>query len=53
MVGDPHRIIADTDYGFDPSADNHDVADEIVWAKLAALVEGPDIVSRWCFQMLK
>jgi 5-methyltetrahydropteroyltriglutamate--homocysteine methyltransferase len=44
-VGDPHRIIAGTDCGFDTSAGIGDVAPSVVWAKLAALRAGADIAS--------
>ena len=36
-VGDPHRVIAGTDCGFDTSAGISDVAPSVVWEKLAAL----------------
>jgi 5-methyltetrahydropteroyltriglutamate--homocysteine methyltransferase len=39
-VGDPHRIIAGTDCGFDTSAGLGDVAPSLVWEKLAALRVG-------------
>ncbi len=39
-VGDASRIIAGTDCGFDTSAGMGRVADDVVWAKLRALVEG-------------
>ena len=39
-VGDPSRIIAGTDCGFDTSAGMGRVADDVVWAKLRALAEG-------------
>jgi len=39
-VGDPSRIIAGTDCGFDTSAGMGRVADDVVWAKLATLAEG-------------
>jgi 5-methyltetrahydropteroyltriglutamate--homocysteine methyltransferase len=39
-VGDPHRVIAGTDCGFDTSAGIGDVAPSVVWAKLRALHEG-------------
>jgi 5-methyltetrahydropteroyltriglutamate--homocysteine methyltransferase len=41
-VGDPHRIIAGTDCGFDTSAGIGDVAPSLVWEKLRALREGAD-----------
>ena len=44
-VGDPHRVIAGTDCGFDTSAGIGDVAPSVVWAKLAALRAGADLAS--------
>ncbi|MEM7016790.1 MAG: cobalamin-independent methionine synthase II family protein [Pseudomonadota bacterium] len=48
-IGDPRRVIAGTDCGFDTAAGFRDVAEEVVWAKLAALVEGSKIASTRCF----
>ncbi|MDP6708510.1 MAG: hypothetical protein QF893_19375, partial [Alphaproteobacteria bacterium] len=39
-LGDPARVIAATDCGFDTSAGMGRVAEDVVWAKLAALSEG-------------
>jgi 5-methyltetrahydropteroyltriglutamate--homocysteine methyltransferase len=44
-VGDPRRIIAGTDCGFDTSAGIGDVAPSIAWAKLGALKAGADLAS--------
>jgi 5-methyltetrahydropteroyltriglutamate--homocysteine methyltransferase len=44
-VGDPRRVIAGTDCGFDTSAGAGRVAEDVVWAKLAALGEGARIAS--------
>jgi 5-methyltetrahydropteroyltriglutamate--homocysteine methyltransferase len=44
-VGDPHRIIAGTDCGFDTSAGIGDIAPSVVWAKLRSLREGADLAS--------
>ncbi|MGH7152600.1 MAG: cobalamin-independent methionine synthase II family protein [Acetobacteraceae bacterium] len=44
-VGDPHRVIAGTDCGFDTSAGRGRVAEDVVWAKLASLAEGARIAS--------
>jgi len=41
-VGDPTRIIAGTDCGFDTSAGIGDVAPSLVWEKLRALRAGAD-----------
>jgi 5-methyltetrahydropteroyltriglutamate--homocysteine methyltransferase len=45
VVGDPTRVQAGTDCGFDTSAGMGRVATDIVWAKLAALSEGARIAS--------
>jgi 5-methyltetrahydropteroyltriglutamate--homocysteine methyltransferase len=44
-VGDPRRVIAGTDCGFDTSAGIGDVAPSVVWLKLAALRAGADLAS--------
>lgn len=44
-VGDPRRIIAGTDCGFDTSAGIGDVAPSVVWEKLRALRAGADLAS--------
>jgi 5-methyltetrahydropteroyltriglutamate--homocysteine methyltransferase len=48
-VGDPRRIIAGTDCGFDTSAGLGDVAPSLVWEKLRALRAGADIASAHLF----
>ncbi len=48
-VGDPRRVLAGTDCGFDTSAGRGRVAEDVVWAKLAALAEGARIASRRLF----
>lgn len=45
-VGDPSRVMAGTDCGFDTSAGMGRVAHDVVWAKLAALREGADLASK-------
>jgi len=45
-VGDPRRIIAGTDCGFDTSAGIGDVAPSLVWEKLRALRAGADLASQ-------
>ena len=45
-VGDPTRVLAGTDCGFDTSAGRGRVAEDVVWAKLAAMAEGARIASR-------
>jgi 5-methyltetrahydropteroyltriglutamate--homocysteine methyltransferase len=44
-IGDPRRIIAGTDCGFDTTAGIGDVAPSLVWAKLGALRAGADLAS--------
>jgi 5-methyltetrahydropteroyltriglutamate--homocysteine methyltransferase len=48
-VGDPKRVLAGTDCGFDTSAGMRRVAEDVVWAKLAALSEGARIASERLF----
>ncbi|HXQ90119.1 MAG TPA: hypothetical protein VN768_01105 [Acidimicrobiales bacterium] len=44
-VGDPRRVIAGTDCGFDTSAGIGDIAASVVWAKLRALRAGADLAT--------
>jgi 5-methyltetrahydropteroyltriglutamate--homocysteine methyltransferase len=44
-VGDPRRIIAGTDCGFDTSAGIGDIAPSVVWEKLRALRAGADLAT--------
>ena len=44
-VGDPHRVMAGTDCGFDTSAGMGRVAEDVVWAKLKSLSEGASLAS--------
>ncbi|MEE8434016.1 MAG: cobalamin-independent methionine synthase II family protein [bacterium] len=44
-MGDPARVIAGTDCGFDTSAGMGKVAEDVVWAKLKALAEGAALAS--------
>ncbi len=48
-LGDRSRVIAGTDCGFDTSAGGGRVAEDVVWAKLAALSEGARIASSRLF----
>jgi 5-methyltetrahydropteroyltriglutamate--homocysteine methyltransferase len=48
-VGDPSRILAGTDCGFDTSAGMGRVAEDVVWAKLRALAEGARLASQRLF----
>jgi 5-methyltetrahydropteroyltriglutamate--homocysteine methyltransferase len=45
-VGDPRRVIAGTDCGFDTSAGIGRVPEDVVWAKLAAMAEGARVASQ-------
>jgi 5-methyltetrahydropteroyltriglutamate--homocysteine methyltransferase len=44
-VGDPTRVLAGTDCGFDTSAGRGRVAEDVVWAKLKTMAEGARIAS--------
>ena len=46
VVGDPRRVLAGTDCGFDTSAGRGRVAPDVVWAKLAAMAAGALIASK-------
>ncbi len=45
-VGDPHRVLAGTDCGFATAAGLGEVAEEVVWEKLAALRAGAELATR-------
>jgi 5-methyltetrahydropteroyltriglutamate--homocysteine methyltransferase len=45
VIGDPARVIAGTDCGFDTSAGWGRVAADVVWAKLASLRDGARLAS--------
>jgi 5-methyltetrahydropteroyltriglutamate--homocysteine methyltransferase len=46
VIGDPSRLLAGTDCGFDTSAGRGRVTEDVVWAKLAAMAVGAKIASR-------
>ena len=48
-VGDPQRVMAGTDCGFETSAGFVTVVDDVVWAKLRALRDGAAIASKRVF----
>lgn len=48
-VGDPARIIAGTDCGFETAAGSKMVIEDVVWAKLRSLSEGAAIASQRLF----
>jgi 5-methyltetrahydropteroyltriglutamate--homocysteine methyltransferase len=45
-VGDPTRIIAGFDCGFETAAGSKMVVEEVVWAKLRALADGAAIATK-------
>jgi 5-methyltetrahydropteroyltriglutamate--homocysteine methyltransferase len=49
VVGEPSRVLAGTDCGFDTSAGWGRVAEDVVWAKLASLRDGARLASRRLF----
>jgi 5-methyltetrahydropteroyltriglutamate--homocysteine methyltransferase len=49
-VGDPRRVLAGTDCGFDTSAGWGRVAGDVVWAKLRSLSEGARLASAQLFR---
>jgi 5-methyltetrahydropteroyltriglutamate--homocysteine methyltransferase len=50
VFGDPRRVLAGTDCGFDTSAGNSRIAADVVWGKLAALREGACLASERLFR---
>jgi 5-methyltetrahydropteroyltriglutamate--homocysteine methyltransferase len=48
-VGDPRRVLAATDCGFDTSAGMGRVTEDVVWAKLRALKQGAQLASQRLF----
>jgi 5-methyltetrahydropteroyltriglutamate--homocysteine methyltransferase len=48
-LGDPRRVLAGTDCGFDTSAGMGRVAEDVVWAKLRSLRDGARIASKRLF----
>ena len=49
VVGNPTRVLAGTDCGFDTSAGWGRVAEDVVWAKLASLRDGARLASERLF----
>jgi 5-methyltetrahydropteroyltriglutamate--homocysteine methyltransferase len=49
VIGDPTRVLAGTDCGFDTSAGWGRVAEDVVWAKLTSLAEGARLASQRLF----
>lgn len=48
-IGDPSRVMAGTDCGFETSAGLGEVAEEVVWAKLRSMRAGADLASSRLF----
>jgi 5-methyltetrahydropteroyltriglutamate--homocysteine methyltransferase len=48
-LGDPHRVMAATDCGFETTSGLATVAEEIVWEKLRAMRDGAELASRRLF----
>ena len=48
-IGDPRRVLAATDCGFDTSAGMGRVTEDVVWAKLRALKHGAQLASQRLF----
>ena len=48
-VGDPHRVIAGTDCGFETTTGLGEVAEEVVWEKLKAMRAGADLAGKALF----
>jgi 5-methyltetrahydropteroyltriglutamate--homocysteine methyltransferase len=46
VVGDPTRVLAGTDCGFDTSAGWGRVAEDVVWAKLRAMGDGAELATK-------
>jgi 5-methyltetrahydropteroyltriglutamate--homocysteine methyltransferase len=51
VIGDPTRVLAGTDCGFDSTAGQGRVASDVAWAKLRSLVVGARIASRRLFKV--
>jgi 5-methyltetrahydropteroyltriglutamate--homocysteine methyltransferase len=49
-IGDPTRIMAATDCGFETTVGLSSVAEEVVWEKLKALRDGAAIASKRLFK---
>jgi 5-methyltetrahydropteroyltriglutamate--homocysteine methyltransferase len=50
VIGDPRRVLAGTDCGFDTSAGWGRVAEDVVWAKLASMRDGARLASQRLFR---
>jgi 5-methyltetrahydropteroyltriglutamate--homocysteine methyltransferase len=50
VIGDPTRVLAGTDCGFDTSAGWGRVAEDVVWAKLTSMRDGAHLASQRLFR---
>jgi 5-methyltetrahydropteroyltriglutamate--homocysteine methyltransferase len=50
VLGDAHRVMAGTDCGFETSSGLGEVAEEVVWRKLAAMSDGARLASKRLFR---
>src|SRR3954471_14088949 len=49
VIGDPHRVIAGSDCGFETIAGRGRVAEDVVWAKFKSMAEGAKLASSRLF----
>jgi 5-methyltetrahydropteroyltriglutamate--homocysteine methyltransferase len=49
-IGDPSRIMAGTDCGFDSAAGVGRVAEEVAWRKMGAMVDGARVATKRLFR---
>lgn len=49
VIGDPRHIMAGTDCGFDSTAGVGRVAEEVVWWKMSAMVDGARVATKRLF----
>ena len=50
VIGDPKRVLAGTDCGFDTAAGSGRIAEDVVWGKLASLRDGAKLASQRLFR---
>ena len=50
VIGDPKRVLAGTDCGFDTAAGSGRIAEDVVWGKLASLRDGAKLASQHLFR---
>ena len=48
-IGDPHRVMAGSDCGFETIAGRGRVAEDVVWAKFKSIAEGAKLASSRLF----